>query len=140
MTAVEIAESRSRKRALGFLALAALAVGLMLLVSNGIGGDFARGLWFGVMLGSAINLLPIKRLVRPNDQVLRLMDDEGTRENRRLSSTIGFWAAIAAALGLGLFSRYSDVVDAWLMGQLVATAAIVAAMLTFGALELRDAR
>lgn len=140
MTAIEVAEKKSRWRALSFLLLAALTLAVMVFDTSGRGTDFTQGLWFGLMLGSALNLLPWKRLLRPNDEVLRLMDDEGTRENRRLSSTIGFWAAVMAALGLGLISRYSDLLDAWLVGQLVATAAMVSAMVTFGLLELRAAR
>jgi hypothetical protein len=112
----------------------------MVVDTSGRGTDFTQGLWFGLMVGSALNLLPLKRLLRPHDDVLRLLDDEGTRENRRLSSTIGFWAAVVSALGLGLFSRYSELVDAWLVGQLVATAAMVSAMVSFGLLELRAAR
>ena len=140
MTAVEVAEKKARWRAVSFLGLAVLTLTVMVFDTSGRGTDFTQGLWFGLMLGSALNLLPLKRLLRPNDEVLRLMDDEGTRENRRLSSTIGFWAAVTAALGLGLYSRYSDLVDAWLVGQLVATAAMVSAMVTFGLLELRAAR
>jgi hypothetical protein len=140
MTAIEVAEKKSRWRAVSFLLLAVLTLAVMVVDTSGRGTDFTQGLWFGLMLGSALNLLPWKRLLRPNDEVFRLMDDEGTRENRRLSSTIGFWAAVIAALGLGLFSRYSDLVDAWLVGQLVATAAMVAAMVSFGLLELRAAR
>lgn len=140
MTAIELAEKKSRWRAMSFLLLAVLTLAVMVYDTSGRGTDFSQGLWFGLMLGSALNLLPWKRLLRPNDEVLRLMDDEGTRENRRLSSTIGFWAAVIAALGLGLFSRYSDLVDAWLVGQLVATAAMVSAMVSFGLLELRAAR
>lgn len=140
MTAIELAEKKSRWRAMSFLLLAVLTLAVMVYDTSGRGTDFTQGLWFGLMLGSALNLLPWKRLLRPNDEVFRLMDDEGTRENRRLSSTIGFWAAVIAALGLGLFSRYSDMVDAWLVGQLVATAAMVSAMVSFGLLELRAAR
>lgn len=140
MTAVEVAEKKARWRAVGFLSLAVLTLAVMVWDTSERGTDFTQGLWFGLVLGSALNLLPLKRLLRPNDEVVRLLDDEGTRENRRLSSTIGFWAAIATALGAGLFSRYSDTIDAWLLGQLVATAGMVCAMVVFGLLELRAAR
>ncbi len=140
MTVVEVAEKKARWRALGFLLLAVLTLAVTVFDTSGQGSDFTQGLWFGLVFGSALNLLPWKRWLRPNDEVSRIMEDEGARENRRLSSTMGFWAAIIAALGLGLFSRYSDVLDAWLMGQLVATAGMVAAMVAFGLLELRAAR
>lgn len=102
MTAVEIAERNGRKRALAFLLLAAMTLAVMVYVANGRGGDFGQGLWFGLVFGSAVNLLPVKRWLQPNNEVLRLMDDEGARENRRLSCTVGFWAAVIAAMGLGL--------------------------------------
>ena len=140
MTAVEVAEKKARWRAVGFLVLAVLTLTVMVVDTSGRGTDFTQGLWFGLILGSALSLLPLKRLLRRHDEVLRLLDDEGTRENRRVSCMMGFWAAIATALGLGLFSRYSDAIDAWMMGQLVATAAMVCAMVTFGLLELRAAR
>jgi len=140
MTAVEVAEKKSRWRAVGFLSLAVLTLTVMVVDTSGRSNDFLQGLWFGLILGSALNLLPLKRMLRPRDEVLKLMDDEGTRENRRLSSTAGFWAAVVAAMALGLYSRSSDAIDAWMVGQLVASAAMVSAMVTFGLLELRAAR
>lgn len=140
MTVVEVAEKKARWRAIGFLSLAVLTLVVMVWDTSDRASDFSQGLWFGLILGSALNLLPLKRMLRPNDEVLRLMEDEGTRESRRLSSTVGFWAAIVTALVLGLYSRSSDLLDAWLMGQFVATAGMVGAMVTFGLLELRAAR
>lgn len=140
MTVVETAERKARWRAIGFLFLAVLAVTLMIFVSNGEANDFVQGLWFGVILGSALNLLPIKRWLRPNSDVDRLLEDEGTRENRLISCTMGFWGAIVAAMALGLLSRFSGEVSARDFGQLIATTGIVLAMVTFGTLELRAAR
>lgn len=139
MTAVEIAERKSQWRALGMLLLAALTVAVVVLASNGVGGDFVQGLWFGLIVGSTFNLLPVKRWLRPNSEVIRLLEDEGVRENRRLSCTIGFWAAIVSALALGLVDRFAGT-SAHDFGQLVATAGMVAAMTAFGLLELRAAR
>jgi hypothetical protein len=140
MTAVEIAERKSQWRALGFLFLAALTVVVMTLVANGWGGDFVQGLWFGLAAGRAFNLLPVKRWLRPNSEVVRLLEDEGVRENRRLSCTLGFWGAIIASLGLDLVYRLSGSIDVGDFGQLIATAALVSAMVTFGLVELRGAR
>src|SRR5690348_7120186 len=98
MTSVEIAERKARWRALGFLFLAALTCAVMVVVRSGRGTDFTQGLWLGLLVGCALNLMPIKRWLRPQSDAMRLLDDEGTRANRQLSCTIGFWAAIVTAL------------------------------------------
>ena len=140
MTTVDIADRKSRLRALGFLSLAALTCTVMIAVRTGRGGDFVQGLWLGLLVGCAISLLPIKRWLRPNSAVLRLVEDEGTRENRRISCTIGFWAAVGVALLFQLTSHFNPTIGAEDVGQVVATAGIVAAMISFAVLELRAAR
>lgn len=140
MTAVEVAERRARYRAFGFLFLAALTCAVMVVVRTGRGTDFTQGLWLGLLVGCALNLMPIKRWLRPNSTVTRLLDDEVTRANRRLSCTIGFWAAIAVALIFQLASHFDPTIAAEEVGQLVATAGIVCAITAFALLELRAAR
>lgn len=140
MTIVEAAERKGRWRAFGFLFLAALTCAVMIYVKNGHGTDFAQGLWFGVLVGCAFNLMPIKRWLRPNDAVVRMLEDEGARENRRLSCTIGFWAATALSVVIGMVSHFNAAMRAEEVGQLVATAGIVSAMTAFAILELRAAR
>lgn len=140
MTAVDIAERKARFRAFGFLFLAALTCAVMVLVRSGRGTDFTEGLWLGLLLGCALNLLPIKRWLRPNSDVMRLLDDEGTRANRQLSCTVGFWAAVVVALAFQLASHLNPAIAAEEVGQYVATAGIVSAMLAFAVLELRAAR
>ena len=140
MTAVEIAERKGRWRAFAFLFLAVLTCAVMVLVGNDPSSDFKQGLWIGVLVGCALNLMPIKRWLRPNSTVTRLLDDEVTRANRRLSCTIGFWAAIAVALIFQLASHFDPTIAAEEVGQLVATAGIVCAITAFALLELRAAR
>ena len=140
MTAVDIAERKARFRAFGFLFLATLTCAVMVFVRIGRGTDFTQGLWLGLLLGCALNLLPIKRWLRPNSDVVRLLDDEGTRVNRQLSCTVGFWAAVGVALVLQLASHFNSAIGAEEVGQYVATAGIVSAMAVFAILELRAAR
>lgn len=140
MTAVEIAERKGRWRAFAFLFLAALTCAVMVAVRNDPGSDFKQGLWVGVLVGCTLNLLPIKRWLRPNSEVLRLLEDEVVTANRRLSCVIGFWAAILVALFYSLASHFDPSIGAGEVGQVVATAGIVLAMLAFGILELRSAR
>ena len=137
MTIVDVAERKARFRALGFLVLAALTCAVMVLVTTGSGTDFMQGLWFGLLFGCALNLLPMKRWLRANSDVMRLLEDEGTRANRQLSCTIGFWAAVGAALLFQLASHFDRSIGAEEVGQLVATAGIVCAMVAFAVLELR---
>ena len=140
MTTVDIAERKSRMRALGFLFLAALTSAVMVWVRLHPDVDFTQGLWFGLLFGCALNLLPIKRWMRPNSAVNRLLEDEGVRENRRTSCTAGFWTAIAAAILLGMRSHFDPGISGEEVGEFVATASIVVAMIVFAMLELRAAR
>jgi drug/metabolite transporter (DMT)-like permease len=140
MTVVEVAERKARWRALGYLFLAALTCAVMIVVRAGRGTDFTQGLWLGLLLGCALSLLPIKRWLRPNSAVGRLLDDEGTRENRRLSCTIGFWAAVGVALLFQALAHFNQAIGAEEVGQLVATAGILCAITVFAILELLAAR
>jgi hypothetical protein len=140
MTVVEVAERKARFRAFGFLFLAALTCAVMILVRTGRGTDFTQGLWLGLLVGCALNLLPIKRWLRPNSDVVKLLDDEGARANRLLSCTIGFWAAVLVALVFQLTSHFNPGIGAEEVGQFVATAGIVCAMVAFAVFELRAAR
>ena len=140
MTIIDIAERKSRWRAFGLLFLAMLTCAVMIFVRTRPDMDFTQGLWLGLLVGCALNLLPIKRWLRPNSAVAALLDDEGTRRNRQNSCTVGFWAAVAVALLLGFTSHFNPDVGADEVGQLVATAGIVCAMTAFAILELRAAR
>src|SRR6201995_1524633 len=122
MTLVDIAERKSRLRAFGVLVLAALTCAAMILVSTRPGIDFTQGMWLGLLVGCALNLLPLKRLINPNSAIVRLVDDEGTRENRRASCMVGFWAGVLSALLLGLQSHFDPAIGGGEVGQLVATA------------------
>ena len=140
MTAVDIAERTSRVRAFGFLFLALLTCGVAVIVRNNPGSDFTQGLWFGLLFGCTLNLAPVKRWLRPNNAVVRLLEDEGARENRRLSCVAGFWVATVVALALFLAAHSDVAIGADAVTQIVATAAMASAMLTFAFLELRAAR
>jgi hypothetical protein len=140
MTAVDIAERRARVRAFGSLFIAALTAAVMVAVRRGWNSDFPQGLWLGLLVGSAVILLPINRWIRPSSPVVRFLDDEGTRENRRLSCTLGFWAVIVVALLFGFASHFEPGIAGEEVGQIVATAGIASAMVAFAILELRAAR
>ena len=52
MTTVEMAERKSRLRALGYLFLAALTCAVMVLVQRKPEIDFTQGLWLGLLFGT----------------------------------------------------------------------------------------
>ncbi|WP_375391441.1 hypothetical protein [uncultured Sphingomonas sp.] len=137
MSTIELADRMSRARATVFLFFAAVIL-LALWFSFGPSGtDFFQGLWFGITLASVLNLLPIKRWLRPGSLVARLMDDEAVREHRRMSCTAGFWAATTAAFAVALIAHDAPPVSAFDAARVVATAAVVAALVSFATLELR---
>jgi hypothetical protein len=127
-------------RAIGYLFLAALTAAVMIVVRTGHGTDFLEGLWLGLLFGCALTLMPIKRWLRPNSEVVRLLEDESARAHRQMSCTVGFWAAIVVGLLFQLLGHFDQGITAEEAGQLVATAGIVCAITSFAILELRAAR
>jgi hypothetical protein len=71
--------------------------------------------------------------------VRALMNDELTRENRRTGYAFGFWAAVGSAIGLYAVALFEPVSGREAV-HIVLTAAIAAALMTFGALERRQLR
>jgi hypothetical protein len=71
--------------------------------------------------------------------VRALMNDESTRENRRTGYAYGFWAATLCAIGLYIIDMFEPVSGRDAV-HMVLTAAIAAALLTFGLLERRALR
>ena len=130
----------SRTRAAVFLFFAAVIL-LDLWFSFGPRGtDFFQGLWLGITSAAAINLLPIKRWLRPGSVLARLLDDEVVREHRRLACTNGFWAALAAGVAVALIEHDAPPFSAFDAARVVVSAAVMAALVSFATLELRAGR
>lgn len=151
MNAVELAERSSRGRAVMLCLFAAISVavlgGGLLLPGAWVRAhrDFLGGFWVGVSGVAVLYLLPWGRWLRPASNVSRLLDDESTREHRRVSCAAGFWAAIATAFSLALVppsfaTGAGGTLSAFDAARLIATAAITVTFLTFATLELRAAR
>jgi hypothetical protein len=139
MDAMELAERKSRT-----MAIVLYCLGAVLLLSELTGmamlrSDFVDGFWLGVALVCALALMPWRRWVRPHSALSRMLDDESVREHRRMSCAAGFWASLGAALLTAPFA-HDGVVGAYDVSRVVATAALVAAMISFATLELRAAR
>ena len=140
MTAIDVAERKSRYRATSFYVFAALSL-VTLWVSMAMpGSDLLQGIWTGLSFAAAINLLPLARWLKPNSAVARLLDDDGVREHRRMSCTAGFWASIVSAFAVAITVKEAAPIGAFDAVRVVATAAIAAALISFATLELRAAR
>ena len=72
--------------------------------------------------------------------IAKLLDDETTREHRRLSGTAGFWAAMLSSLILSFLTAGGGALSAFDVARVIATAAMTAALVSFAVLELRAAR
>lgn len=147
MTTIDVAERKSRWRATAFYFFAAMILATLWFsmgpasgAIDGDGRDFFRGLWFGITAAAAANLLPIARWLKPGSAVARLLDDEGVREHRRMGCTAGFWAAIVAALAVALVTHDAPLLNSFDTARVIATAAVIAALVSFATLELRAAR
>ena len=143
MTLVEKAERKSTLRALAYLMLAVALVSLLITTMGDAHRDrydFLRGMHGGLLLGAAINFLPIARWTKRNNPLMRLLDDEGAREHRRMAMIAGFWAAMSFALLFVVFRRSLEMLSGFDSVRIVATAAMAAALIRFAVLELRAAR
>ena len=139
-TSVEIAERQGTARAIAYLLFAFLILALLLASFGPRGIDYVRGMWVGVSGATLLAMLPLARWLKPNSVVAALLDDETSREHRRDSATAGFWAAMASALALALVTAEGLPVSAFDVARTIATAAMVAALVSFATLELRAAR
>ncbi len=140
MTAIELAERKGKARARAYYVFAAIMLLLLLGSFGARGTDFFRGMWVGVTLVATLNLLPWSRWLKPGSAVARLLDDESVREHRRMSSTAGFAAAMAAALILTFVTPDLAAISGFDVARVIATAAMVASLVSFATLELRAAR
>lgn len=137
MTAIDLAERKSRLRAASFYLFAGLSLAFLGASMARPGNDFLRGVWMGLTFAAAANLLPLARWLKPRSAVARLLDDEGVREHRRMSCTAGFWAAVVSAFAVALATEAEAPLGAFDAVRVVATAAIAAALICFATLELR---
>ena len=139
MTAIDVAERKTRYRAIAFYFFAAASLLTLWLSMARSESDFFRGLWTGLTFAAAANLLPLARWLKPHSTVAQLLDDEGVREHRRLSCTSGFWASVVSSLGVAIATEAAAPFSAFDAVRIVATASIAAALTSFATLELRAA-
>ena len=139
MTAIDIAERNGKLRAILFYAIAAALLLLLIATFSG-GSSFFNGLWAGLMLGASLNLTPLARWLKPDHAIARLLEDESTREHRRMATTTGFWAAIVTTGAITVATHEGTVIAAYDAVRIIGTAAMTAALVAFATLELRATR
>lgn len=137
MTVTETAERKGRMRALGFYFFAVMILSLAVFRPSAGNVDFFRGMWLGLTAAASLGLLPYARWLKPRSGVARLLDDEGAREHRRMATAAGFWAALAGGFGTYLAASLGAHLDGAQVSRIVASAAMVAALVSFATLELR---
>lgn len=139
-TTIELTERQGTARATACLIFAALILASLLASFGPNGADFVRGLWTGISAATLLVMLPVHRWIRPNSVVARMLNDETVREHRRTSMTAAFWATMASALGLAIATAEGAAISPFDVARVIATAALIAALVGFAALELRAAR
>ncbi|MEG3177925.1 hypothetical protein U1872_16915 [Sphingomonas sp. RB3P16] len=139
MGMIELAERKARARALGLYVFAALTVALLGLTFVTWRPSFFQGMWLGFTLVSVLYLSPLVTRLK-SGPLAQLLEDEVTRDHRRASSAIGFWAALLAAAAMLAIGSVPGLVSASDTARIIFTAAIVAAQVRLATLELQAAR
>ncbi|WP_322964802.1 hypothetical protein [Sphingomonas fuzhouensis] len=139
MNLVEKAERKSRDRAVVFY-LMALCLLLSAMTSDHQDSGSTRLIpWFVMVGGAALNLSSAPFRLWKWNGMASLLNDETTRDHRRSTLAVGFWAMlIAASLTIGVSTIYS--INAVMTGRVTITAGLMAALIAFATLELRASR
>jgi hypothetical protein len=132
---VQEAERLGRIRAILFCMMAVAAGASVLIGLRTTPSTAQLVLWSVMMVLMAANLAGIGGWLKPVS-VRRLMNDETTRDHRRSSLSVGFWAMVAAALVLSVTAGRLALTPGD-VAQLLATAGLCAAAVGFAVLELR---
>jgi len=141
MSTVEIAERKSRLRAIILLILAIALVSVLPMGFGHPATGWREGLWSAIAAASAVNLSPLARYLKPHAPVARLLEDETAREHRRTAIVAAFWMTIAAVFVLGGMTDEGQTgISAYDAVRLIATVAIATGLVAFATLELRAAR
>ncbi|WP_010184022.1 hypothetical protein [Sphingomonas sp. PAMC 26605] len=139
MEIIELAERAGRVRALLLYVFAALTVVLLGLTFASWRPSFFQGMWLGFTLVSAFYLSPLVTRLK-SGPLAQLLEDEVTREHRRASSAIGFWAGLLAAAAMLALGSVPGLISASDSARIIFTAAIVVAQVRLATLELQAAR
>ncbi len=139
MSLIDLAERKARARALGLYVFAAFTVVMLGLTFSPWRPSFFQGMWLGFTLVSVLYLSPLATRLK-SGPLAQLLEDEVTREHRRASSAIGFWAGLLAAAAMLAVGSVPGILSADDSARIIFTAAIAVAQVHLATLELRAAR
>ncbi|TPG53014.1 hypothetical protein [Sphingomonas glacialis] len=139
MSLIELAERKAHARALGLYVFAGLTVVMLGLTFSTWRPSFFEGMWLGFTLVSTLYLSPLATRLK-SGPLAQLLEDEVTRDHRRTSSAIGFWAGLLAAAAMLAVGSVPGLLSASDSARIIFTAAIVVAQVRLATLELQAAR
>lgn len=134
---VDRAERVARWRATLYYMMAALLILTELLGLEDVERPGGLVLWLVMAALFALNLTPFGGWLRPG-RVTALLNDEATQEHRRNSFATGFWAALASAAIVSIVATFQPL-SGVVVARVIITAALVAALISFGVQERRAA-
>ena len=139
---VERADDLARRRSRVLMAVAVLFVAWQINYLAG-DGNLARSpdhikisAWLVWALALLVVLATGGGLLQPR-ALRRLMEDEGTKANRRSGIVAGFWAFVAAAVGVYVATMFISVSGRSAM-HIILTAGVGVALIAFALLERRS--
>jgi len=138
LSPVEQADRNSRNRGMlmAIAAIVQLALALFSALDPVGTTNFGRGIVWAVLILLWLILLATGGGVLLNRQVRAMMNDEVSLLNRRRAIETGFWAAMAAAIGL-YFASYAWPIPPRGALAILTELAIAAALIRYAWLELR---
>lgn len=139
MDLIDLAERKAHARALGLYVFAGFTVLFLALTFAAWRPEFFQGMWLSFTLISALAVSPLATRLK-RGPLAQLLEDEVTREHRRLSSASGFWAALVAGAAMLAAGSVPGLLSASDSARIIFTAAIVVAQVHLATLELRAAR
>lgn len=139
MSLIELAERKAHARAICLYLFAGLTVVILGLTFSAWHPSFFQGMWLGFTLVSTLYLSPLATRLK-SGPLAQFLEDEVTREHRRSSSAIGFWAGLLAAAAMLAVGSVPGFLSASDSARIIFTAAIVVAQVRLATLELQAAR
>ncbi len=133
------AEWISGRRALLFYLLAAA-----LLISAAVGipahvSGSHSAFWVLACVGVALHLTPAGTALNRSRVVKSLLNDEGVRQHRLMSFAAGFWATIVSSIMIAVVTTFLPLAP-MATAQIITSAGLAAALISFATLERRAAR
>ena len=140
--AVEIADQRSRKRAVIAAAAVLVFLGSQVLANPFFGGEPSNARLLTPHVMWAVNAVILLLILATGGglagkrEIRALVNDDVSRSHSRTATVTGFWVAMATALGLYVFPG-ADGVSGRAAVYVVVTSSVAVSLLTFAYLENR---